>query len=125
MWPARLSGKQRQGQLGEEQALRHLLRHGLVLVEKNFHCKCGEIDLILRDGDALVFVEVRQRASATHGGAAASITRSKQRRIVNAAQTYLLRYTRPPPCRIDVVAIDGTALDWLQDAIQLDSLGHV
>lgn len=119
MWPARLSGKQRQGQLGEERALRHLARHGLTLVEANFQCKSGEIDLILRDGEALVFVEVRQRAGRTHGGAAASITPAKIRRVVRAAQTYLLRFPRVPPCRIDVVAIDGDALDWLKNAIEV------
>ena len=119
MWPARLSNKQRQGQAGEQLALRHLLGHGLTLVEANFQCKCGEIDLILRDGAALVFVEVRQRAGTTHGGAAASITPAKIGRVVRAAQTYLLRCPREPECRIDVVAIDGEAIDWLRDAIQV------
>jgi putative endonuclease len=119
MWPARLSGKQHQGRLGEERALTYLISQGLRLVDANYQCKSGEIDLILRDGDALVFVEVRQRASRTHGGAAASITPAKIRRVVRAAQTYLLRFARVPPCRIDVVAIDGDALDWLQDAIQV------
>ncbi len=119
MWPARLSGKQRQGQAGEQRALQYLARHGLTLVEANFSCKCGEIDLILRDGEALVFVEVRQRGGSTHGGAAASITPAKIRRVVRAAQTYLLRFPRVPPCRIDVVAIDGEAIDWLRDAIQV------
>jgi putative endonuclease len=119
MWPARQSDKQRQGQYWEERALEHLVGHGLKLVEANYQCKCGEIDLILRDGDALVFVEVRQREGFSHGGAAASITRAKARRIVNAAQTYLQRLPRVPPCRIDVVAFDGNALDWLRDAIQV------
>jgi putative endonuclease len=119
MWPARLSGKQRQGQAGEQRALQHLTGHGLTLVEANYQCKSGEIDLILRDGEVLVFVEVRQRASRTHGGAAASITPAKVRRVVRAAQTYLLRFARVPPCRIDVVAIDGDRLDWLRDAVQV------
>lgn len=119
MWPARLSGKQQQGQLWEARALKHLTGHGLKLVETNYHCKSGEIDLILRDGDALVFVEVRQRAGTTHGGAAASISPAKIRRIVRAAQTYLLRFPRVPPCRFDVVAIDGEALDWLRGAIEV------
>lgn len=119
MWPARLSGKQRQGQLGEQRALTYLIRHGLTLVEANYRCKSGEIDLILRDGEALVFVEVRQRASRNHGGAAASITAAKIGRVVRAAQTYLLRFPRVPPCRIDVVAINGDCLDWLRDAVQV------
>ena len=119
MWPARLSGKQSQGQHWEQQALAHLLRQGLHLVDTNFHCKAGEIDLILRDGATLVFVEVRQRAGSTHGGAAASITPAKIRRLIRAAQSYLLRFARLPPCRFDVVAIDGDKLDWLRDAIQV------
>lgn len=119
MWPLRLSGKQRQGQLWEQRALRHLERHGLTLVEANYRCKSGEIDLICRDGETWVFVEVRQRAGATHGGAAASISPAKIGRIVRAAQTYLLRFPRMPVCRIDVVAFDGEALDWLRDAIQV------
>ena len=119
MWPLRLSDKQRQGQGWEQQALAHLTRHGLTLVESNFRCKLGEIDLVMRDGPALVFVEVRQRAGRAHGGAAASITPAKTRRLVRAAETYLLRFPRLPPCRFDVVAIDGESLDWLRDAIQV------
>ncbi len=122
MWPSRLRGKlsptQQQGQLWEQRVLAHLVRHGLVLVETNYRCRCGEIDLILRDGDALVFVEVRQRADPAHGGAAASVTAAKRRRLVNASQTYLQRLPRLPVCRIDVVAIDGDRLDWIQDAVQ-------
>ncbi len=112
------SDKQRQGQLGEDAALAHLQRHGLQLVERNFRCKGGEIDLIMQDRHSLVFVEVRQRADLRHGGAAASITITKQRRLIIAAQVYLLGLKKMPPCRFDVVAIDGNDLCWLQDAIQ-------
>jgi putative endonuclease len=119
MWPLRLSHKQDQGRQWEEVALAHLKRHGLALVEANFRCKGGEIDLVMRDGDSLVFVEVRQRASRGHGGAAASITPAKIRRLVRAAQFYLLRYQAVPPCRFDVVAIDGGHLDWLRNCIEV------
>lgn len=119
MWPSRLSAKQRQGEGWEQHALAHLQKRGLRLVESNFRCKCGEIDLILRDGEVLVFVEVRQRAARNHGGAAASITPTKIRRMVRAAETYLLRFPRVPPCRFDVVAIDGNQIDWLRDAVQV------
>ena len=118
MWLRRLSGRQRQGQLWEQRALAFLQSKGMTLVEANFTCKSGEIDLILRDHGELVFVEVRQRASSLHGGAAASITPAKQRRVIRAAQTYLLRFAPTPPCRIDVVAIDGQQLEWLPNAIQ-------
>jgi putative endonuclease len=117
MWPLRLSGKQEQGRRWEQAALAHLQRGGLRLVEANFRCKGGEIDLIMRDKESLVFVEVRQRADRRHGGAAASITPAKIRRLVRAAQFYLQRFERLPACRFDVVAIDGEQLDWLQNVI--------
>ena len=118
MWPARLSQKQEQGRQGEESALAYLQRHGLVLIEANFRCKLGEIDLVMREGDTLVFVEVRQRADRSRGGAAASITPAKLRGILRAAQVSLQRFRRMPPCRIDVVAIDGGRLEWLRNAIE-------
>ncbi|MCM5681759.1 YraN family protein [Schlegelella sp. S2-27] len=111
------------GDDGEERALAHLLRAGLTLVQRNYRVAggpgrpAGEVDLILRERDGtLVFVEVRQRRSAAHGGAAASITVTKQRRIVRAAQHFLMRAPTPPPCRFDVIAIDGSQLQWLKAA---------
>ena len=71
-----------------------------------------------RDG-TLVFAEVRARAGTRHGGAAASVGAAKQRRIVLAAQHYLLRWASPPPCRFDVVAIDGGRVEWLRGAFDL------
>jgi putative endonuclease len=106
------------GQAGEDAALAYLQRRGLLMVERNFRCKGGEIDLILHDGATLVFVEVRCRADARHGGAAASVTPAKQARLLRAAQFYLLRYPAPPACRFDVIAIDGGRICWLKDAIQ-------
>jgi len=119
MWPQRLSPRQAQGRDWERVALLHLRRQGLKPVEENFRCKGGEIDLIMRDGDTLVFVEVRQRASSEHGGAAASITPAKIRRLVRAAQVYLLRFPVTPPCRFDVVAIDGERIEWLTNVIEM------
>ncbi|MFL6671852.1 MAG: YraN family protein [Massilia sp.] len=119
MWGARLSPKQDQGRRWEQAALAHLKRQGLALVEANYSCKGGEIDLVMRDRDTLVFVEVRQRADRKHGGAAASITPAKIRRLVRAAQFYLLRFPQTPPCRFDIVAFDGDQLDWLRNAIEV------
>ena len=119
MWPARLSAKQKQGQLGEQQALAYLQQRGLKLVETNFSCKAGEIDLIMRDRDTLVFVEVRKRDGKFKGAAAESITPAKIRRIICAAQLYVSRFAHMPACRIDVVAIDGDALEWLPNAIEV------
>lgn len=77
----------------------------------------GEIDLILRErGGALVFVEVRARAAGGHGGAAASVDAAKQRRIVLAARHYLARLRAPPPCRFDVLAIEGEGIRWIKGA---------
>ena len=111
------------GDDGEARALAHLLRHGLVLVRRNYRVAAGprsrggEVDLILRDRDGtLVFVEVRARARASHGGAAASIGVTKQRRVIFAAQHFLRAVASPPPCRFDVVAIEGDRLEWLRAA---------
>lgn len=111
------TGRQLSGQAGEDRALDYLCGHGLTLVERNFRCKVGEIDLVMRHGAHLVFVEVRRRDSFGHGGAVASVTPAKQRRMVRAAQFYLLRYRQLPSCRFDVVAIDGHGLHWLRNAI--------
>jgi putative endonuclease len=111
------------GDRAEALALEHLLRHGLALVCRNYRvargpsARGGEIDLILRERDGtLVFVEVRSRASASHGGALASVSAAKQRSLVFAAQHYLARLTRVPPCRFDVVSVEGTALQWVRAA---------
>lgn len=111
------------GQAAEDAALAHLQRAGLRLLERNYRIaagrsrRAGEVDLIMTDRDGtLVFVEVRARADASHGGAAASVTASKQAKLVYAAQHYLQRHASPPPCRFDVVAIDGDTLTWLQAA---------
>ena len=108
------------GTAAEDAALAHLLRAGLTLLERNYRTPGrggGEIDLVMRaPGGTLVFVEVRARGSATHGGAAASVGANKQRRIVLAARHYLLRHRQPPPCRFDVVAIDAGQLRWVRAA---------
>ena len=105
------------GQGGEDRALAFLQQQGLTLVERNFLCKTGELDLVMREGERLVFVEVRERNNPHFGGAAASISPAKQRRILRAAKFYLLRFAKMPPCRIDVVAIDGERINWLRNAI--------
>ncbi len=112
------TARQKTGAAGEDQALAYLQQQGLRLVERNFRCKMGEIDLIMREDGVLVFVEVRARADGRHGGAAASITPAKQRRLIRAAQFYLQRLRTLPACRFDVIAIDGEVLHWLSNAIE-------
>ena len=111
------------GDEAESLALAHLQAQGLVLVQRNYrvalgpHARGAEVDLILRERDGtLVFVEVRARASASHGGALASVGSTKQRRIVRAAQHYLLRVSVLPPCRFDVVAVQGGQVSWVKGA---------
>lgn len=113
------------GDAAEDAALAHLRRHGLALVQRNFRTPGrggGEVDLIMREPDGtLVFVEVRQRASERQGGAGASITATKQRRIVFAARHFLLRLGSEPPCRFDVVLIEGARTEWLRAAFDATS----
>ena len=115
--------KQR-GDAAEDAALAHLEAAGLRLVTRNYRPPGrggGEIDLIVSDPrdpreSTLVFVEVRQRASDTHGGAGGSITHGKRRRIVFAARHYLSGLRAPPPCRFDVVLVEAGGIEWLQGA---------
>ena len=108
------------GDAAEDEALQYLQAQGLRLVMRNYRTPGrggGEIDLIMQDPDnTLVFVEVRKRKSTRHGGAAASVGRVKQRRIVFAAQFYLLKLRTLPPCRFDVVEVTPDGLTWLKAA---------
>lgn len=121
---AKATTKQR-GDAAEARALTLLQAAGLRLLQRNYRTPGrggGEIDLILRAPDGtLVFVEVRQRQTASHGGAAASIGATKRRRIIFAARHYLMRQSVLPPCRFDVVLVEGDAAPrWLQAAFDAD-----
>ncbi|MDP1653038.1 MAG: YraN family protein [Rhodocyclaceae bacterium] len=107
------------GDAGEEAAARHLAAHGLSVLARNFRVKGGEIDIVCRDGATTVFVEVRRRAKADFGGAAASITATKQQRLILAARHWLARHG-DSACRFDCVLIDGDNLDWVKDAFRTD-----
>lgn len=120
---AEATTKQR-GDAAEAAALAHLQSAGLVLVARNYRTPGrggGEIDLIMRDprDGTLVFVEVRHRAGASHGGAASSITGVKRRRIVFAARHYLSRLRTLPPCRFDVVLVEAR-IEWIRAAFDAD-----
>jgi putative endonuclease len=106
------------GAAAEVLAAEYLTARGLMIVERNYRCRGGEIDLIARDRDTLVFVEVRLRSSTAFGGAAASITPAKRRRIALAARHYLGTLGREPPCRVDAIlldALDSKRIEWLID----------
>lgn len=107
------------GAQAERWAADFLQKQGLTLITQNYRSRYGEIDVIMQDGDALIFVEVRQRSRADYGGAAASIDQHKQQKLIRTAQHYLTQLARTPPCRFDVVLMDdaeGHNAQWLKNA---------
>jgi putative endonuclease len=111
------------GDEAERQAEAWLMRHGLELVTRNYRvargpsARGGEIDLVMRDTDGtLVFVEVRARRAEDHAGAGATVTPAKRRRVVFAARHFIAAMSPLPPCRFDVVTLDGDRLEWLRGA---------
>jgi putative endonuclease len=118
---------QAHGGAAEALAERFLVRRGLVVLGRNLRCRGGELDLVCLDRDTIVFVEVRLRRNARFGGAAASITAAKQRRIVLAAQWWLGgagRVHARRPCRFDAAllgSLDENRIEWLRGAFDLNS----
>lgn len=116
------SPKQKVGYAAEQLACDYLVKQGLLLIEKNYRSQRGEIDLIMRDENMLVFVEVRYRKNDMYGGALESINWHKQQRIISAAKNYLIRFrlSEVHPCRFDVVAISGNLnfpdIEWIIQA---------
>ncbi|MDX8379948.1 MAG: YraN family protein [Gallionella sp.] len=107
------------GAQAERWAADYLQGQGLKPITQNFHSRFGEIDLIMQDNSALVFIEVRQRSHADYGGAAASIDKHKQQRLIRTAQYYLAKLDHTPMCRFDVVLMDdtnGLNVQWLKNA---------
>lgn len=121
MW-SRLLGKastKSNGDAAERIAERFLISNGLTCLERNFRSRFGEIDLIMKHGECLVFVEVRLRKNNQFGGAGGSIGRIKQQRIIAAAQHYLRGMGAPPPCRFDALLMNDlseSGIEWIQDA---------
>jgi putative endonuclease len=120
------SARQTTGDAFEALASQYLEKQGLTVLARQLTCPLGEVDLVLRHGNTLVFAEVRARTHASHGGAAASITAHKQRRLIRAAKWHLSALANrffagsTPACRIDVITFDHGHLLWLQDAIRLE-----
>ena len=114
--------RQQTGKDAERLAQRHLEQHGLRLLAHNWLCKRGELDLVMLDGDTVVFVEVRYRKHAAWGGALESVDARKRQRLILAAELFLQRESRwgRQPCRFDVVAIGpgDTGLNWLRNAFE-------
>ncbi|GMU42279.1 MAG: YraN family protein [Xanthomonadales bacterium] len=116
---------QRRGDAAEELALAHLQDAGLTLVERNFLARGGEIDLVMREGAVLVFVEVRHRSDAGHGDGLASVGPRKQRRLLAAARHYLAQHPQAARdlLRFDIVSSGAGGLRWVRDAIRVDEGG--
>jgi len=112
------------GTAAEAAAARHLEQSGIVVVARNVRCRLGEVDIVARDADVLVFVEVRLRADSRFGGAVASVDAHKQRRLAATARWYLAQQPRyaNTPCRFDVVAVDArdASITWIRDAFRVD-----
>lgn len=111
------------GDDAEQLACDYLTTRGLQLLGRNFHCRGGEIDLIMRHGDSLVFVEVRYRRHTTYGRAAETVSPGKQQRIIRCAQYYISRHRQwNAAARFDVVGIEGQPgrlhIDWIRDAFR-------
>jgi putative endonuclease len=109
-----------EGAQAEALAAEFLAGRGLEIVARNWRRRVGEIDLVARDGDVLVFVEVRLRRRSDYGGAAASITAAKRARMIAAANLYLTGLRRAPPCRFDAIlldALDPKRIEWLRDVV--------
>ncbi len=108
----------------EQRACAELQRAGLKLLARNYTTRYGELDLVMLDRETVVFVEVRHRIRAAHGSAAASVTASKQAKLVRAATLWLAEHTAHAnrPCRFDVVSYDGpngeATMDWLSNAFE-------
>ena len=103
----------------EKYAEEFLQRQGMILLERNYRCRFGEIDLIMRDGTTLVFIEVRMRTSQIFGGAAGSITPAKQAKLLHTARHYLASLKAEPPCRFDAVLLSGAngqEIEWIKNA---------
>jgi putative endonuclease len=110
------------GARAESLAATFLESNGLCVVARNVRSRFGEIDLVCRDGDTLVFVEVRLRRSPRYGGAAESITAAKRARLVAACESYLATLPRTPACRIDAIlvdALDARRIEWMRDAVSV------
>lgn len=112
------------GLAAENLACAYLQRSGLLLLHRNYRCRRGELDLVMRQGDTTVFVEVRYRSPSAYADGIASVDRHKQARLLAAAQHYLLQYPDAArrPCRFDVVAITPergeNRVEWITNAIE-------
>ncbi len=112
------------GSLAEQRAREYLTLQGLQWVESNYRCRMGDLDLIMRDNDYLVFIEVRARTSNAFGGAMASVTHSKRQKLIKTASLYLManKLYDKQPIRFDVLSLEGMPprMSWIKNAFGAD-----
>lgn len=117
-----MSLNQKKGSTAEDLACQYLIEQGLSVIARNYQCRVGELDIIMKDGANLVFVEVRSRHNKRYGTPAETVTLSKQRRLVRAARFFLQQSRLDAPCRFDIIAISQESgklnLEWIKDAFQ-------
>ncbi|MCP4409206.1 MAG: YraN family protein [Gammaproteobacteria bacterium] len=110
-----------QGRRAEQRAKEFLQRQGLILIDKNYRCRHGEIDLIMKDGSQLVFIEVRYRKNEAYGGPLASIDHRKKNHLIATALHYLQSKRLQGTARVDVLGITGeNQIDWVENAVEVD-----
>lgn len=111
------------GRLAEQKACDFLLKKGLRLIARNFHWARGEIDLIMQDGEDVVFIEVRSRASIAYGSAAESVDKNKQKKLLKSALFYLQKrnWLEKVSCRFDIVGISHARCEWIKNAFSMDA----
>jgi len=119
------TSRQHTGETAENEACKHLQQHGLQLLERNYRCRQGEIDLIMRDGNCTVFIEVRFRSNSRFCSGAESVDQHKQRKIITTASYYLQQHSQlaRQPARFDVISMAQPGddnIDWIRDAFQLN-----
>ena len=113
-----VTNKRMLGAVYEAAAARYLSRQGCLILETNFRCREGEIDIIAMENNFLIFVEVRYRSSKKGGGALASVNKTKQKKICHTAICYLACHIHrfDIPCRFDVIGIEGKKIYWVKNA---------
>ncbi len=115
-----MNTRERLGRAGEEIACEYLREQGYSIIERNWRCRFGEIDIVARDGDEIAFVEVKSRSRPGYGGPVEALTRRKRERIITAARMYLSQTESDLAVRFDLVAIQGEDVSLFKGAFQLE-----
>lgn len=112
------------GDLAEQKACEYLQAHGLKLIIKNYRCVYGEVDLIMRDDQDIVFIEVRSRTNTGYGSAIESINKNKQKKIMGTSIRFLQQrnWLNKVNSRFDVIGIHHDSIEWIKDAFTVDIL---